>query len=122
MSPETGTLKRQVIAASATVAVVAMLVAAFADHLLSSSVSFASSVSKIAFTSDRDGHGEVSTINVDGSNPVNLTNNPPAEINPSRSLGDYPQPISLQAPCKRFIVTMVPSQIISVGEDHQIPF
>ena len=35
--------------------------------------------SRILFTSERDGNGEVYVMNADGSNPVNLTNNPASD-------------------------------------------
>ena len=37
---------------------------------------------KIVFTSKRDGNYEIYTMNADGSNQVNLTNNPAADIQP----------------------------------------
>ena len=40
---------------------------------------------KIAFTSFRDGNHEIYTMNLDGSNPVNLTNNSAADFDPSWS-------------------------------------
>ncbi|MBM3242790.1 hypothetical protein FJZ31_41545 [Candidatus Poribacteria bacterium] len=37
---------------------------------------------KIAFVSERDGNLEIYVMNVDGSNPVKLTNNPARDVNP----------------------------------------
>ena len=34
------------------------------------------SVQKIAFRSDRDGNSDIYIMNIDGSEPTNLTNNP----------------------------------------------
>ncbi|MBE3114579.1 MAG: PD40 domain-containing protein [Actinobacteria bacterium] len=36
--------------------------------------------SNIAFVSDRDGNGEIYIMNIDGSEQVNLTNNPAEDI------------------------------------------
>lgn len=38
---------------------------------------------RIAFTSDRDGNGEVYVMNADGSNQVRLTNNPGYDEHPT---------------------------------------
>lgn len=40
---------------------------------------------KIAFMSDRDGNPEVYVMNADGSNPINLTNNPGYDTSPAWS-------------------------------------
>ena len=37
---------------------------------------------KIAFTSNRDGNDEIYVMNADGTNPVNLTNNPAEDRGP----------------------------------------
>jgi TolB protein len=40
---------------------------------------------KIAFLSDRDGNYEIYVMDVDGSNPTNLTNNPAEDVSPAWS-------------------------------------
>jgi Tol biopolymer transport system component len=40
---------------------------------------------KIVFTSDRDGNHEIYIMNVDGTDPVNLTNNPASDFEPEWS-------------------------------------
>ena len=39
--------------------------------------------SKIVFTSDRDGNGEIYLMNADGSGQTNLTNNPAYDSSPA---------------------------------------
>jgi Tol biopolymer transport system component len=41
--------------------------------------------SRIAFVTDRDGNFEIYVMNVDGTNTINLTNNPATEFNPTWS-------------------------------------
>jgi TolB protein len=45
----------------------------------------ATTKSKIAFMSDRDGNGEIYIMNIDGSEQVRLTNNRADDISPSFS-------------------------------------
>ena len=44
-----------------------------------------STTTKIAFMSDRDGNLEIYIMNIDGSEKVNLTNNPAYDVGPSFS-------------------------------------
>jgi biopolymer transport protein ExbD len=45
----------------------------------------ATTKSKIAFNSNRDGNSEIYIMNIDGSEQVNFTNNPAIDVNPSFS-------------------------------------
>ena len=56
-----------------------------ATHALSITVSPLVLVSKIAFTSDRDGNAEIYVMDTDGSNPVNLTNHAAPDVRPTWS-------------------------------------
>jgi Tol biopolymer transport system component len=45
---------------------------------------------RIAFASHRDGNAEIYIMNVDGSGPIHLTNNPAIDLAPAWSSGPTP--------------------------------
>src|SRR5687768_8813842 len=51
----------------------------------SSQAAFPGANGKIAFASDRDGNGEIYTMNADGTNQTRITNNGAAETEPAWS-------------------------------------
>ena len=53
--------------------------------IIETTISETTAKDKIAFASYRDGNGEIYIMNVDGSEQVNLTNNPAVDAVPSFS-------------------------------------
>ncbi|MFN2505618.1 MAG: TolB family protein, partial [Acidimicrobiales bacterium] len=73
-------MKQRVLALGSVIAVVAaIMVANVAEG------AFPGTNGRIVFISDRDGDNEVFTMNPDGSNQVNLTNNTATEFEPAWS-------------------------------------
>ena len=56
------------------------LIAAYPVH-----ATFSGTNGKIAFITNRDGNNEIYTMNLDGSNPVNITNNSASDVDPNWS-------------------------------------